>query len=207
MTEIVDPIRPSSIKRGKAPITGVIVLGLMLIYLACVNGILAQSEDYIGNLALIPATAMDITELYRFLTYALMHSRLDHALTNAILFLGFGFLVEACFPRRHYLVFLAGGAICAGLAHVLVYSASDLPLMGASGAIAALLGLLMALRLPGRILPAITYVFGAVTALALIYAALTGNQPLPSLGQTSHVAHMAGLAFGIAWGGIVNRAA
>ena len=207
MTEIVNPIRPHSIKRGKAPVTGVIVLGLILIYLASVNGILAQSEAYIGTLALVPATAMDITELYRFLTYAVMHSSLDHALTNAALFLGFGFLVEACFPRRQYLLFLASAAICAGLAHVLVYPASVLPLMGASGVIAALLGLLMALRLPGRILPAITYLFCAVTAVALIYAALTGNQPLPSLGQTSHVAHMAGLAFGIAWGGVANRTA
>ena len=94
------------------------------------------SVDY-STLGLIPAR-MD--RLYTFITYMFMHAGIFHLLGNMIFLWVVGSLLEDSWGRIHFLVFYLVGGVAAGLAHCLHDTSSTLPLVGASGAIAATMG-------------------------------------------------------------------
>ncbi len=80
------------------------------------------------------------TRIHTFITYMFLHGGIWHLIGNLIFLWVVGCLLEDTWGRLPFLVFyLAGGAL-AGLAHCLQDMTSTVPLIGASGAIAAAMG-------------------------------------------------------------------
>jgi membrane associated rhomboid family serine protease len=78
-------------------------------------------------------------ELYDFVTYAFMHAGWMHLLGNMLFLYIFGNNVNDKMGHIGYLAFYLAGGIFAGIAYVLLQSGS-VPVVGASGAIAAVTG-------------------------------------------------------------------
>ena len=76
-----------------------------------------------------------------FFTYMFLHGSLGHLLGNMLFFLVVGLAVELTLGWRIYLGFYLGCGLASVLLYWAVYSSSDMPLVGASGAIAGLMGL------------------------------------------------------------------
>ena len=76
-----------------------------------------------------------------FLTYMFLHGSLEHLIGNMIFLLVVGLAVELALGWRTYLGFYLGCGLAAVTLYWAVYSTSDMPLVGASGAIAGLMGL------------------------------------------------------------------
>jgi membrane associated rhomboid family serine protease len=87
-----------------------------------------------------PMDTLAIPEAYRLITYMFLHADLLHLASNMLFLWVFGDNVEDALGHGRYLVFyLICGAV-AGLTHAFMLPTSKLPLIGASGAVAGVIG-------------------------------------------------------------------
>ena len=190
-------------RRVHAPTTGVFVIIVTLVFAFAVVQPFSQAWLF-DHLALHPVVQPAAGQLHQFVTYAVLHLSFGHWLVNILGLLILGALVEARLPHRTFIGFLIVSAFFAGLAHVLVFPLSDVGLLGASGIVAALIGFLLSSALPSRFLRYVVRFFGILALITMGIAIVTGNQPPVQGGDVGHVAHVAGLAFGIIAGGVVR---
>jgi membrane associated rhomboid family serine protease len=152
-----------------------------------------------GGLASSPADGWQ-----RLVTALFLHADWAHLLGNLVFLLIFGLPAERSMgPWRLLLVFLLGGAV-ANLAAVIAIGTPDRLIIGASGAVSALIGAYLAL-FPGAKL-------GVVLPLGLFLQFVKVPAPLligiwallqvvftfigPAFGAVAWSAHLAGFAFG-----------
>lgn len=134
------------------------------------------------------------------LTYAFLHAGWLHLLSNMAFLWVFGQAVEDRLGRAGYLAFYLAGAAAAALAQLLFDPA---PMVGASGAIAAVAGAFMVLfpRTNVRVL-LFFFLIGvySIPSLWFIAASIAKDLWLLGVGDTgiAYQAHLGGYAFGIA---------
>jgi membrane associated rhomboid family serine protease len=146
-----------------------------------------------------------------FVSYMFLHGSFSHLLGNMVFLWIMGCLIEAGCGRSVFLLeYLLGGVLSAGL-YCLVYSRSLIPLVGASGAIAALMGIFTVLygRRRIKIFYSLGVYFSTITIPAIVVLPFwVGNELFQLLSSgASHVAYMAhvgGLLSGALMGG-ANR--
>ena len=150
-----------------------------------------------------------IDQPWRFVTYAFLHNGLAHFLGNMLVLVLVGPFVEAAMGQARFALAYLAGAAAAGLLHVAV---SDAPVIGASGAIAAAVGML-AVSYGTRRVPVFYWfiIFGTarVPALALLpvwlvnegYQWTLQSHAAPGGGAVAYGAHIGGLCAGalLAW--------
>jgi membrane associated rhomboid family serine protease len=124
----------------------------VLVYLLEVNGL---SEAAVAGFGLTPrelfgTTTMlapssfdgpgyDLSEGTTLLTYMFFHADIFHLLGNMLFLWVFGDNVEDAMGHAKFLVFYLACGVFAGLCHALMTPDSDLPLIGASGAVAGVI--------------------------------------------------------------------
>ena len=153
-----------------------------------------------GGHAAFSAEALPIPEVYTLFTYMFFHGDPLHIAGNMLFLWVFGDNVEdACGHWRFLLLYLACGVI-GGLTHVLMQANSNVPLVGASGAVAGVISAYLVLHprvrvwvlafkfIPLRI-PA-AWLLGAWIALQVIMLLL------PQSGPIAWWAHIGGIVSG-----------
>lgn len=177
-------------------IAGMLTVGIAVVFLLVSQDIGRAMQSYVGMLGLTPSRDFDLYKALTFLSYGFVHVELGHLLTNLLGIWGLIFWLRAkLLPITLGIIFLIG-IIASGITHMLVFAESSVPLIGASGGVAALMGVGLACRIPDC---AVRIAFGAVVALisaAIIYGMIISDPDLPIAGDTSHVAHGAGFASG-----------
>jgi membrane associated rhomboid family serine protease len=146
-----------------------IILGLVVINLAVFlyQQNLSEHEELLFALrhAAVPRAYFDPawaienglapTDYTRFIAASFMHHGWPHFLLNMLTLLVFGPPVEARLGHAPFLVLYLGCAVLASVAHVYFNPTSQLPVMGASGAIAGLISAYAATSPPARSLAAL----------------------------------------------------
>ena len=79
-------------------------------------------------------------QLYQFITYQFLHANFAHLIGNMLFLWVFGNNVEDAFGKFGFAVFYLVGGIVATMTHVVIDVDSTVPIVGASGAIAAVMG-------------------------------------------------------------------
>src|ERR1044072_8433995 len=92
---------------------------------------------------------------FTLVTYMFLHGGWMHLLFNMLFLCVFGDNMEDALGRGRYLVFYLLCGIAGGGAHVLASSQSNIPLVGASGAIAGLVAAYPMLRPPAKMTPVV----------------------------------------------------
>ncbi len=171
-----------------------------------------NQEAMVYQFALIPAqvtSGLDAGDIADMFSSMFMHAGLLHLGGNMLYLWIFGDNVEDNMGAVKYLVFyLLGGAVAA-VTHVITNPGSQVPTVGASGAIAAVLGAYLVLYPQSRVLTFIP--LGYFMRLTLVPAALVLGlwfvlqlfSGVMSLGVTEDVggtafwAHIGGFVFGV----------
>jgi membrane associated rhomboid family serine protease len=112
------------------------------------------SDNWVIQFAMIPANYLDGVspgEVVSIFTSMFMHAGLAHLAGNMLYLWIFGDNVEDRLGPGAYLGFYLAGGVVASLTHVLLNPASNIPTVGASGAIAAVLGAYLVLYPYSRI--------------------------------------------------------
>jgi membrane associated rhomboid family serine protease len=142
-----------------------------------------------------------------FVTSMFLHAGFAHFAGNMLFLWIFGDNVEDRLGHAGYALFYLLGGIAAGLAHVAAGPASTVPTVGASGAIAAVMGAYMLLFPGAHIQSLVIFVFIvrviSVPALVwlgiwFVFQILAGAQSStePGQGGVAWWAHAGGFAFG-----------
>lgn len=183
-----------------------LVLGLVWL-IAVVRGPDAAVLWY-ADLAFIPA----IPHVWSCLTYSMLHADVLHLSVNMLFLWVFGSSVEEALGWRRFLGLYVAAAIVTGwvevgMARILPGADRTLPIVGASGAISAIIGVFAIrfsrarVRIAGLPFAAPAAPLVAVVMVAEMSAALYHlTRPSAGLGQTpAHWAHLAGFMLGLAY--------
>jgi len=176
-------------------------------------------EAALYEIALIPANVtagFDLGDLKAIFTSMFLHAGLSHLLGNMLYLWIFGDNVEDRLGHFWYLVFYLAGGIVAAFAHVALNPNSVIPTVGASGAIAAVLGAYLILFPQDKVLTFVPIGFflrltllpaslllGFWFVLQLFNGLLTLG--LADMGGTAFWAHIGGFVFGVLIGWLINK--
>jgi len=103
----------------------------------------SSQESLLYQYAMVPADfakGVDLRDVTSIFTSMFMHAGFAHIGGNMLYLWIFGDNVEDRLGHLRYLVFYLVGGVVASLAHILTNPSSQIPTVGASGAIAAVLG-------------------------------------------------------------------
>ncbi len=165
-----------------------------------------------GGTQLVDVTTPVPTWMTLF-TSMFLHGGFMHAAGNMLFLWVFGDNIENRFGRLRFIAFYLGAGVAAALAQVLVNTDSEIPMIGASGAVAGILGAYWLLYPRSRIHTLIFlgwFIFHRrLSALVLIgiWAAFQtfgglGQLADPGGGGVAYFAHLGGLVAGLAVGGV-----
>jgi len=137
--------------------------------------------------------------LWQFVSYAFLHGGLMHIFGNMFFLYLFGNNVNDKLGNVGYLCYYLAGAVFSGIGHTLM---SDAPVLGASGATAAVTGAYLVL-FPQTLITVIYWLFfiGTIEVPALYFIALKlilwDNVAERRFPYVAYDAHLAGYVFGI----------
>jgi membrane associated rhomboid family serine protease len=169
---------------------------------------LMGGEAFVMQWAAIPDQIVSGHRFITILTAMFMHASWSHIIGNMIFLWAFGPEIEDSMGRWRYLVFYLVGGMVAMLAQVAASPHSTVPNLGASGAIAAVMGAFL-ITYPRDRIRSILVIFIFVKVTFIPAALLIGFWFLTQLfnaGQVAHaqtggvayLAHVGGFIFGAA---------
>jgi len=220
----VIPLHDANPTRRTPVITLAIIAACVVVYGYQVL-LLAQGGDdaldaFITRWGVVPAELVDALrsgsfasmETVTLVTSQFLHGSLVHIAGNMLFLWIFGNNIEDRFGRLAFLAFYLVGGIVAGLTQVVIDPTSTVPTIGASGAIAAVLGAYLVLFPGARVTTAIFLIFfyqlieiPAIFVLGFWFALqlFDGIGSLGAMGQATtggvaFFAHIGGFIFGAA---------
>ena len=177
---------------------------------------LIRGETFVTTWSLKPADIVAGHHLITILTSTFMHASWSHIIGNMVFLWAFGPEIEDAMGRGRYLVFYLVGGLVAMLAQVLASPHSTVPNLGASGAIAAVMGAFLVTYPRDRIRSVLfIFVFFRVTfipaALLIGFWFLTqlfsaGQVAQAQTGGVAYLAHIGGFIFGAATARLFEKA-
>ena len=153
-----------------------------------------------GDAGVGPNDAIAVPERLTLLSYMFFHGDTMHLMGNMLFLWVFGDNVEDAMGHVKYLVFYLLCGIFAGLVHAAMTPASDIPLIGASGAVAGVIAAYIMLHpkvqvwvLALRVIPLRISAAFALGAWILTQVVMV---MLPQVGPVAWWAHIGGLVAG-----------
>ncbi|HNX25968.1 MAG TPA: rhomboid family intramembrane serine protease [Phycisphaerae bacterium] len=195
------PVR-TDYRLKKIPWVNYTIIALnVALYLMGVNGASRHGMTLIGPYMLDPHSPA----LVQFFTSVFLHANLGHLLGNMLFLWVFGNAINDKFGPVGYLAFYLGGGVLAGAGYLML--AGNAPVLGASGAIAAVCGaylvllprtnvtfiLWMFLIIPLSVPSLYAIAFQFIFEIIMTIAGWSG----PAAGGVAYAAHASGYLFGI----------
>lgn len=167
---------------------------------------LGGGDAFVLKWSAIPAQITSGHHWITILTAMFMHGSWSHILGNMIFLWAFGPEIEDSMPRPRFLIFYLLGGLVAMLAQVLASPSSTVPNLGASGAIAAVMGAFL-VTYPRDKIKVLLFIIIFVR-ITMIPAALligvwfliqlfnVGSIAATQTGGVAYLAHVGGALFG-----------
>ena len=167
---------------------------------------LMRGDAFVMQWSAIPAQIISGHHWITVLTAMFMHGSWSHIIGNMIFLWAFGPEIEDAMGRGRYLLFYLAGGLVAMLAQILANPHSTVPNLGASGAIAAVMGGFI-VTYPRDRIKAVLFIFIFVRITFIPAALLIGFWFLTQLvhagavaqvqtGGVAYLAHVGGFLFG-----------
>jgi membrane associated rhomboid family serine protease len=197
------PLRDASRRPVRTPVyTALIIIVNVIVFLLE----LSRGDAFVTQWSAIPAQITSGHHWITILTAMFMHGSWSHIIGNMVFLWAFGPEIEDAMGRGRYLAFYLLGGLVAMLAQVAADPHSAVPNLGASGAIAAVMGAFIVTYPRDRIKSLlIIFIFVKVTfipaALLIGFWFLTqlvhaGAVAKVQTGGVAYLAHVGGFIFG-----------
>ena len=179
----------------------------------------ANNDAFIYQFALIPAevtSRVSLEPIFDIFTSMFMHAGLAHIGGNMLYLWIFGDNVEDRLGSFKYIIFYIIGGVVASLTHIYTNPGSQIPTVGASGAIAAVLGAYLVLYPSQKVLTLIPLGFwlrltmlpaSVVLGLWFVLQFFQGVASLgmPDVGGVAFWAHIGGFISGVVLGWLLKK--
>jgi len=200
----VIPLSDASRRPSRFPVmtASIIAVNVLVFLMELVGG-----EAFVTTWSLHPADIVAGHHLITILSSMFMHGSWSHILGNMVFLWAFGPEIEDLMGRRGYLVFYLLGGLAATAAQVAAGPTSTVPNLGASGAIAAVMGAFL-VTYPRDQIRALLVIFVFVQVRYVPAALLIGVWflmqlvslgavgPQQASGSVAYAAHVGGFIFG-----------
>jgi len=198
------PLSDASRRPNRVPVvTASIIAVNVFVFLLELTG----GDAFVTKWALVPADIVAGQHLVTILTSMFMHASWSHIIGNMVFLWAFGPEIEDLMDRPRYLVVYLLGGLAATAAQVALGPTSTVPNLGASGAIAAVMGaflvtyprdrirslLVIFIFVQMRYIPA-ALLIGVWFLLQLVN--LGAVAPQQASGGVAYAAHVGGFIFG-----------
>jgi membrane associated rhomboid family serine protease len=192
-------------------VTGAIVVVNAVVFLLE----LTRGDAFVTQWSAIPAQIVAGHGWITILTAMFMHGSWSHIIGNMIFLWAFGPEIEDAMGRGRYLIFYLIGGLVAMLAQIAADPYSTVPNLGASGAIAAVMGAFI-VTYPRDQIKSVLFIF-LFARITLIPAALligfwfltqlvhAGSVAQVQTGGVAYLAHVGGFIFGAATARLFER--
>lgn len=198
------PLGDATRRPVRVPVVTIIII---LVNIVVFVRELMGGEAFVTQWSAIPAQIFSGHHWITILTAMFMHASWSHIIGNMIFLWAFGPEIEDSMGRWRYLVFYMVGGLVAMLAQVAASPHSTVPNLGASGAIAAVMGAFLVTYPSDRIRSILLiFVFVKITfipaALLIGFWFLTqlfnaGSVAQVQTGGVAYLAHIGGFIFGV----------
>jgi membrane associated rhomboid family serine protease len=179
----------------------IIVINVIVFVLELIKG-----DAFVAKWSLIPADISSGHHLVTILTAMFMHASWSHIIGNMVFLWAFGPEIEDAMGPTRYSIFYLLGGIAAALTQVAFAPHSTIPNLGASGAIAAVMGGFL-VTFPSDRIRSLLVIFVFVRVTYITAAALigfwfllqvwnAGTVATVQTGGVAYLAHVGGLLFG-----------
>jgi membrane associated rhomboid family serine protease len=199
------PLGDASRRPARVPVVtaGIIVVNVVVFVLELMRG-----DTFVTQWAAVPAQIVSGHHWITILTAMFMHGSWSHIIGNMIFLWAFAPEIEDVMGRSRYLVFYLVGGLVAMLAQIGVDPRSTVPNLGASGAIAAVMGAFL-VTYPRDQIRTLLFIFLFARVRFIPAALLIGFWFLTQLfhagrvvqvqaGGVAYLAHIGGFIFGAA---------
>ena len=212
------PIR-DEIKTHRVPVVNYILILVNVAVFLWAYVLNANPDAVYSQYALIPSQirqGLDLGDMRNILTSMFMNAGWFHLLGNMLYLWIFGDNIEDRLGHFRYLLFYLAGGAFAAFAHYFTNPASIIPTVGASGAIAAVLGAYLVIYPQSRVYTFIPIGFFARLRLVPAVVVLTlwfilqlfsgvGSLGMGDQGGTAYWAHIGGFVFGLLVGFLFKK--
>src|SRR5262245_14749613 len=197
------PLTDASRRPARIPVVTVfiIIVNAFVFVLELING-----EAFVNQWSAMPAQIVSGHHWITILTAMFMHGSWSHIIGNMIFLWAFAPEIEDAMGRGRYLLFYLLGGVVAMLAQIAADPHSTIPNLGASGAIAAIMGAFLVTYPRDRIKSVLfIFVFARITFIPaalligvwfvsqLFHAGIVANT---QAGGVAYLAHVGGFIFG-----------
>jgi membrane associated rhomboid family serine protease len=206
------PLADASRRPTNFPVVtlGIVVINFVVFIFELING-----DAFVTKWSMIPAHISAGHDYITIITAMFMHASWSHIIGNMVFFWAFGPEIEDAMGPTRYAIFYLLGGILAMLAQFAVDPHSTVPNLGASGAIASVMGAFI-ITYPADEIRTVLLIFVFVRVTYLNAALLIGLWFLTQLlsvgtiaqsqgGGVAYVAHIAGFIFGAAFARVFER--
>lgn len=195
------------LKRFPSWVITIIFANLFVFYLEATS---SNLDIFIIQFSLIPSLINfgNLSTLFPFISSQFLHGGFLHFISNMLFLWVFGRNVEARLGFALFPVFYIASGIVAGLAQYLINPFSSIPVLGASGAIAGILGAYFAF-FPNHRIKTLVFIFLFVTMIEIpawimlfywfatqIINTAEGISLLSNQGGIAYIAHISGFLAG-----------
>ncbi|OHD55331.1 MAG: hypothetical protein A2014_06160 [Spirochaetes bacterium GWF1_49_6] len=195
---------------------GIIALSVIVFLLELTGGF---SQEIFTRYGVVPSAigGAFFAECYRYVTSIFIHADIWHIAGNLLFLWVFGEHIEEFLGHGRYLLFFLTAGIAGGLLHSLFYPYSEIPLIGASGAISGVMALYMLYFPRMKITVLLLFVFLvripaiAFISIWIVFQIWNGWMSLrmPEIGGTAYLAHIGGIVYGfifaVFWGNKIRK--
>ena len=201
---------------SRRPVRIPVVTALLILINAIVFGMeLTHGDPFVLQWAAVPAQIIYGHRWITILTAMFMHASWSHIIGNMVFFWAFGPEVEDAMGRGRYLIFYLLGGVVAMMAQVLPNTHSTVPNLGASGAIAAVMGAFLVMYPRDQIKSILLiFIFVKITFIPaflligfwfLTQLVNAGQVAQAQSGGVAYLAHVGGFIFGVIFARIFVR--
>lgn len=192
----------------RRPVRIPVVTALIIVVNVIAFGMeLAHGDPFVMQWSAVPAEIASGRHWVTILTAMFLHGSWSHIIGNMVFLWAFGPEVEDAMGRGRYLLFYLIGGVVAMLAQVLANPHSTVPNLGASGAIAAVMGAFLVMY-PRDQIKSVLMIFVFVKITFIPACLLIGFWFLSQLvqagqvaqvqsGGVAYLAHVGGFVFGV----------
>src|SRR5438093_9353417 len=204
------PLSDASRRPKRFPVVTLVVI-LLNVFVFMLE--LSGGEAFVKQWSVIPAEVVAGKNWVTILTSMFMHGGWMHIIGNLIFLKAFGLEIEDAMGRIGYSAFYVLSGVAASVAQILATPESNVPNLGASGAIAGVMGAFLITYPRDRIRT--LFFFGIFTRITLIPAALLigiwflvqlfseiGSVADVQGGGVAYVAHLGRFIFGVVSSGL-----
>jgi membrane associated rhomboid family serine protease len=198
------PLGDASRRSSRIPIvTTLIILANVFVFVLELQG----GNAFVYRWALVPARIMHGHRLITVVTSMFLHGGWMHIIGNMVFLWAFGPAIEEAMGRVRYLLFYFIGGLVAMLAQMAADPFSRIPNLGASGAIAAVMGAFIVTFPRDRIRTLLFFlIFVRITFIPaavligiwfLMQLFNAGSVATVNSGGVAYLAHVGGFLFGV----------